>query len=155
MTEQIQNLTQQIQQQAVDSAKNFYGDALGQVKGQLESSRTQLEGLLEQLPEGEEAASEIQGLVDSYDSIIGALDEAAETQGVEDTVSSAVEQAQETAEEATGQVEETAEEATEQAEGAVGEVTRTSRRSCGGSSRDRRECSRGSPGCRRRRRADG
>ena len=42
MTESAQNLTQQIQEQAVNSAKDFYGNALGEVKGQLESSRSQL-----------------------------------------------------------------------------------------------------------------
>lgn len=77
----------------VDSAKDFYGNALGQAKGQLESSRTELENLLEQLPEGQEKAiSKIQELVDSYDSIINALDEAAQQGGVEDTVNDAVQQ---------------------------------------------------------------
>ncbi len=119
MSEQIQNLTQQIQQQALDSAKGFYGDALGQVKGQLESSRTELENLLEQLPEGEEAANEVQELVDSYDSILGALDEAAETQGVEDMVNGAAEQAEDTAEEAAGEAQETAEGAVEEVQDAA------------------------------------
>src|SRR5215210_9101993 len=95
----MQNLTQQIQEQAVSSAKDFYGDALGQVKGQLESSRSQLEELLEQLPEGqEEARSQIQELIDSYEAISNSLDEAAQNQGVEDTVNQAVQQPQETTE---------------------------------------------------------
>ena len=35
MTEGVQNLAQQIQEQAVNSAKDFYGNSLGQAKGQL------------------------------------------------------------------------------------------------------------------------
>ena len=76
MTEGAQNLAQQIQEQAVNSAKDYYGNALGEVKGQLESSRAELEGLLEQLPEGqEEARAQIQELIDSYESIENSLDE--------------------------------------------------------------------------------
>ena len=150
MSEQIQDLTQQIQQQAVDSAKDFYGDALGQVKGQLEDSREQLENLLGQLPEGQEATNEIQELVDSYDSILGALDETAETQGVEDVVNGAVEQAQDTAEETTEQAQDTAEEATEQAEGVVGAGDRAGRGSGRRGPGDRGERGRGGPRRRRR-----
>src|SRR3712207_8994489 len=40
-SENVQNLTQEIQEQTVNSAKQFYGNALGQVKGQLESSRSE------------------------------------------------------------------------------------------------------------------
>ena len=39
MTEAAQSLTDQIQNQV----KDFYGNALGQTKGQLESTRSQLE----------------------------------------------------------------------------------------------------------------
>jgi RNA binding exosome subunit len=98
MTENVQNLTQEIQEQTVNSAKDFYGNALGQVKGQLESSRSELEGLMEQLPESQEdARAQLQELIDSYESITNAVDEAAQTQGVEDTVQGAVDQAQEAA----------------------------------------------------------
>ena len=109
MTEGVQNLAQQIQEQAVSSAKDFYGQALGQIKGQLESSRSELQSLLEQIPEGQEdARAQIQELVDSYEAIENALDEAAQTQGVEDTVQGAVGQAQETAGQAAGQAQQTA-----------------------------------------------
>jgi hypothetical protein len=56
VTEDAQNLQQQIQEQTVNSAKDFYANQLGQIKGELESSRSQLESLLEQIPEQQEEA---------------------------------------------------------------------------------------------------
>jgi RNA binding exosome subunit len=51
--EQIQNLAQQIQEQTLKSARGFYGDSLGSLKGQLEYDRSQLQVLLDQLPESQ------------------------------------------------------------------------------------------------------
>src|SRR5918997_1158164 len=124
MTEDVQNLTQEIQEQTVNSAKDFYGNALGQVKGQLESSRSELEGLMEQIPEDQEdARSQLQELIDSYESITNAVDEAAQTQGVEDTVQGAVDQAQEAAGQAAEQAQDAAGGAAEQAQDAAGGAT--------------------------------
>ena len=51
--EQTQNLAQQIQEQTLKSARGFYGDSLGTLKGQLEDDRSQLQELLDQLPESQ------------------------------------------------------------------------------------------------------
>ena len=98
------SLTQEIQEQTVQSAQDFYSNSLGQLKSQLENDRSDLENLLEQLPESQEKVrSQIQELVDSYENIENALDEAAEGQGVDEAVSEAMQQAQYTAEQATDQ----------------------------------------------------
>ena len=98
------SLTQEIQEQIVQSAQDFYSNSLGQLKSQLENDRSDLENLLEQLPESQEKVrSQIQELVDSYENIENALDEAAEGQGVDEAVSEAMQQAQYTAEQATDQ----------------------------------------------------
>jgi hypothetical protein len=96
--------TREIQEQTVQSAQDFYSNSLGQLKSQLENDRSDLENLLEQLPESQEIVrSQIQELVDSYENIENALDEAAEGQGVDEAVSEAMQQAQYTAEQATDQ----------------------------------------------------
>jgi hypothetical protein len=98
------SLIQEIQEQIVQSAQDFYSNSLGQLKSQLENDRSDLENLLEQLPESQEIVrSQIQELVDSYENIENALDEAAEGQGVDEAVSEAMQQAQYTAEQATDQ----------------------------------------------------
>jgi hypothetical protein len=98
------SLTQEIQEQIVQSAQDFNSNSLGQLKSQLENDRSNLENLLEQLPESQEKVrSQIQELVDSYKNIENALDEAAEGQGVDEAVSEAMQQAQYTAEQATDQ----------------------------------------------------
>jgi pyruvate/2-oxoglutarate dehydrogenase complex dihydrolipoamide acyltransferase (E2) component len=98
------SLTQEIQEQTVQSAQDFYSNSLGQLKSQLENDRSDLENLLEQLPESQEKVrSQIQELVDSYENIENALDEAAEGQGVDEAVSGAMQQAQYTAEHVTDQ----------------------------------------------------
>lgn len=75
----------------VDRAKEFYAHSLGLVKWQLEDSHTQLEDLLEQLPEDlANAVSQVQELADSYEAILEAIDEAAQAQGVEGTVEQAI-----------------------------------------------------------------
>jgi hypothetical protein len=40
MTEGVQNLTQQIQEQTLRTAQNFYGESLGRIKGQLQGDRS-------------------------------------------------------------------------------------------------------------------
>ena len=51
MTEGIQNLIQQIQEQILTSAQDFYENSLGDLMGQAQNDRSQLQELLEQLPE--------------------------------------------------------------------------------------------------------
>ena len=96
--EQIQNLAQQIQEQTLKSARGFYGDSLGSLKGQLEYDRSQLQVLLDQLPESQHDARARLEMVESYETIGNSLDDVAHHQGVRDTVDRAAEQAQEAAE---------------------------------------------------------
>ena len=58
MTEGIQNLTQQIQEQVLTSAQDFYENSLCNLMGHIQSDRSQLQELLEQLPESQEDARE-------------------------------------------------------------------------------------------------
>jgi hypothetical protein len=117
VTEGVQNLTQQIQEQTVRTAQNFYGESLGRIKGQLQSDSSQLENLAEQGPR-EEAQAQIQEMADSYAAIEESLDQAAQDLGVEDVVTQALQQAQE----AIGQVADQAQEGAGQVTGQVGQV---------------------------------
>ena len=117
MTEGVQNLAQQIQEQTLRTAQNFYGESLGRIKGQLQGDRSQLENLAEQVPQVE-AQAQFQEMADSYAAIEESLDQAAQDLGVEDAVSQALQQAQE----AIGQVAGQAQEAAGQVTGQVGQV---------------------------------
>jgi pyruvate/2-oxoglutarate dehydrogenase complex dihydrolipoamide acyltransferase (E2) component len=105
VSERAQNLQQQIQQQTIQSAQDFYGESLGRIKGQLQSDRAQLEILAEQMP-SEEAQAQIQELVDAYEAIESSLDQSAQDLGVEDTVNQALQQAQEAVGQVAGQAQE-------------------------------------------------
>jgi pyruvate/2-oxoglutarate dehydrogenase complex dihydrolipoamide acyltransferase (E2) component len=117
VSEGTQNLQQQIQQQTIQSAQDFYGESLGRLKSQLQTDRAQLESLAEQVP-SEEAQAQIQELVDSYEAIESSLDQSAQDLGVVDAVNQALQQAQE----AVGQVAGQAQEAAGQVTGQVGQV---------------------------------
>jgi pyruvate/2-oxoglutarate dehydrogenase complex dihydrolipoamide acyltransferase (E2) component len=131
VTEGVQNLVQQIQEQILKSAQDFYENSLGDLMGQVHNDRSQLQELLEQLPESQEDAREqLEQLVSSYEVIENSLEEVAQQHGVEDVVNQASQQAQETAGEvaeqaqdvagqATEQAQETAEQASEEAQDAV------------------------------------
>ena len=153
MTEQGQDLVQQVQEQVQQSAENYFGDSLGAIKNQLATHRSQLQELIEMLPESQEGGSaQLQQLLSSYEELENSLDEVAQEQGLQETVNQAAqqaqeaagqateqaqevagqateqaqettEQAQEGAEQATEQTQETADQATEQAQGAVGQAT--------------------------------
>ena len=69
MAEGAQNLQQQIQEQTMKSAQDFYGDSLGRIEGQLQNDRAQPEGLAEQSPP--DAQAQLQEMVDSYSEISG------------------------------------------------------------------------------------
>jgi hypothetical protein len=114
VSEGAQNLQQQIQQQTIHSAKDFYGDSLGRAKAQLQDARTQLESLAEQIPQ-EEAQAQIQEMADSYYEMESKIDQAAQDQGLEDAVNEAAQQGQDTAGEAAGQAQQTDGQVTEQA----------------------------------------
>jgi pyruvate/2-oxoglutarate dehydrogenase complex dihydrolipoamide acyltransferase (E2) component len=135
MSQGAQNLIQQIQQQTVHSVQDFFAKSLGRIKGQLQSNRAQLEGLSEQLPEGD-AQALVQEMVDSYYEIETTLDQAAQDQGLEealneaaqqeegqDTAGQVAEQAQDTVGGAAQQAQDTAGEVAGQAQQAAGQVT--------------------------------
>ena len=101
MIEEAQNLTEAIRDRTLKSARDFYGDSLGSLKGQLEHDRSQLQELLDQLPEPQQAArSRLEEMIESYEAVGKSLDEVAQQQGVQDAVDRAAQQAQKAAEQA-------------------------------------------------------
>ncbi len=128
MTEQGQDLVQQVQEQVQEqvqqSAEDYFGDSLGTIKNQLATHRSQLQELIEMLPESQEGGSaQLEQLLSSYEELENSLDEVAQEQGLQEAVNEAAQQAQEAAGQATEQAQETAGQATEQAQGAVGQAT--------------------------------
>ena len=85
MTEGVTSLSQQIQEQTVQGAQDFFGESLGRIKGQLQSDRAELESLVEQIPD-EEAQAQIQEMVDSFSEIENSLDQGTQDLGIEDAV---------------------------------------------------------------------
>jgi len=117
MTEQGQNLAQQIQEQVQQSAEDFFGDSLGAIKNQLATQRSQLQEIVEMVPESQEGGREqLEQLLGSYEELENSLDEVAQEQGLQETVNQAAEQAQEAAGQATEQTQEVAGQKTEQAQ---------------------------------------
>src|SRR5215218_4014225 len=135
VTEGVQNLTQQIQEQTVSTAQNFYGESLGRIKGQLQSDSSQLENLAEQVPR-EEAQAQIQEMADSYAAIEESLDQAAQDLGVEDVVTQALQQAQEAIGQVAGQAQEAVGGAAQQAQEAAGEATQQAQGAVGGNGQE-------------------
>lgn len=122
MPEGERNLRQRIQEQTVRSAREFYGDSLGRLKGILRGDRAQLEDLVEQLPEGD-AEAQIRDMVGSYSKIEESLHRAARDVGAEDAAGEAARQAQEGEEEAAGEPERAARGARDAAGATAGGVT--------------------------------
>ncbi len=122
MPEGERNLRQRIQEQTVRSAREFYGDSLGRLKGILRGDRAQLEDLVEQLPEGD-AEAQIRDMAGFYSKIEESLHRAARDVGAEDAVGEAARQAQEGEEEAAGEPERAARGARDAAGAAAGGVT--------------------------------
>jgi predicted ribosome quality control (RQC) complex YloA/Tae2 family protein len=115
MTEQAQNLVQQIQEQVQQSAEDFFGESLGAIKNQLATHRSQLQELVEMVPESQEGGrAQLEQLLNSYEELENSLDEVAQEQGLQETVNQAAQEAQEAAGQATEQAQEGAEQATEQ-----------------------------------------
>ena len=117
MTEQGQDLVQQIQEQVQQSAEDFFGDSLGAIKNQLATHRSQLQEIVEMVPESQEdGRAQLDQLLSSYEELENSLDEVAQQQGLQEMVNQAAQQAQEAAGQATEQTQETAEQAQEGAE---------------------------------------
>ena len=116
-----QNLAQQIQEQTIKSAQDFYGASLGRIKSQLQGDRSQLESLAEQVPQ-EEAQAQIQELADSYAVIEESFDQAIQDLGLQDVVSQALQQAQEAVGQVAGQAQEVAGGAAQRAQDTAGQA---------------------------------
>ena len=78
-----QNLVQQIQEQTIKSAQDFYGESLGRINSHLQGNRSQMESLAEQIPNEE---AQIQEMADSYTVIEELFDKTVQDLGVEDAV---------------------------------------------------------------------
>ena len=112
----------QIQEQVQQTAQDFFGDSLGAIKGQLATHRSQLQEIMEMLPESqkqEDGRAQLEQLLNSYEELENSLDVVAQEQGLQETVNQAAQQAQEAAGQATEQAQETAEQAQEGAEQAT------------------------------------
>jgi pyruvate/2-oxoglutarate dehydrogenase complex dihydrolipoamide acyltransferase (E2) component len=129
-----QDLSQQVQEQTLNSAKDFFGESMGRLKGQLQSERAELESLAEQVPD-EEAQAQIQEMGDSYVELEESLDQSAQDLGVTDAVNQALQQAQQAA----GQVTDQAGQAAEGAQDTVGGVAQQAQQAAGGQQEEAQE----------------
>ena len=121
MPEGEHNLRQRIQEQTVRIARDFFGDSLERLESMLQGDRVQLEGLAEQLPEGD-AEARIRDMAGSYSKIEKSLQRAARDVEAKDAVGEATRQAQE---EAAGEPERATRRAGAAAGAAAGRVTGT------------------------------
>lgn len=78
----------------LQAVQDFYGQSIGSLRSQIQNYREQLELLEELLPEGT-AKAHIPGMVDSYMELESSMDQAAQNQGVEDSVNQAAQHTQE------------------------------------------------------------
>ena len=74
----IQESKQMVQQQTMGLAQEFFGDSVDEFKQQIKENRSTLEGLPDQIPGGQEESFQMlfQELMDNYQAIEQALDEA-------------------------------------------------------------------------------
>ena len=96
MTEQGQNLVGQIQEQVQQTVQDFFGDSLGAIKNQLATHRSQLQEIMEMVPEAQEGGrAQLEQLLASYEALESSLDEIAQEQGLQEAVNQAAQQGQE------------------------------------------------------------
>ncbi len=108
MHEDAQNLAGEVREQILESARDFFGESIGALKGRLESDRSQLQSLLDNLPESQEdARSRLQKRVGSYEDVQYILDRVTQKQEVQDTVERTVQQIQGAVGEEDGQAQQT------------------------------------------------
>lgn len=74
----IQESKQMVQQQTMQLAQDFFSDSVEEIKQQIKDNRSTLEKLPDQIPGGQEEAFQMlfQELMDNYEAIDQALDEA-------------------------------------------------------------------------------
>src|SRR5919107_230798 len=94
MSEQNQNAQQQTQdEQALQQARDFFGQSMGRILGQMESDNAQLQSYMQQLPQ--DGQNQVQQMTDSYNQFAGTITQAAQDAGVQDSVLESAQQAQE------------------------------------------------------------
>jgi len=121
MTEDAQDLARRVQDQTVDSARDFFGASLGRLKDRLRDDRSQLEDLAEQLQQ-EQVRARIQELVDSYSAIEESIERAARDLGLEGTMDETVPHAHDTVGRAVQGAQGTVAGAVDQAQSATGQM---------------------------------
>src|ERR687890_1356220 len=125
MSEDTQN-AQQSQDQALQEARDFFGQSMGRILGQMESDNAQLQSYMQQLPQ--DGQNQVQQMTDSYNQFAGTITQAAQDAGVQDSVLQSAQQARQTADQSSGQgptdvAAEQAQQVTDQAQDTVGQVT--------------------------------
>src|ERR671921_489491 len=118
MSEDTQN-AQQPQDQALQEARDFFGQSMGRILGQMESDNAQLQSYMQQLPQ--DGQNQVQQMTDSYNQFAGTITQAAQDAGVQDSVLESAQQARQTADQSSGQ--DPTDVAAEQAEQVTGQVT--------------------------------
>src|SRR5919199_963534 len=127
MSERTQNVQQQSQdEQILQEARDFFGQSMGRLLGQMESDNAQLQNYMQQLPS--ETQAQIQEMTNSYNQFAGTITQAAQDAGVEDSVLQSAQQARQNAEQAAGQgppevAAQQAQQVTDQVQDTVGQVT--------------------------------
>src|ERR687890_2773411 len=127
MSEGTQNVQQQSQdEQALQDARDFFGQSMGRILGQMESDYAQLQSYMQQLPDDTQAP--VQQMTDSYNQFAGTITQAAQDAGVQDSVLESAQQARQNADQASEQgptdvAAQQAQQVTEQAQDTVGQVT--------------------------------
>src|SRR3954449_5330286 len=125
MSEDTQN-AQQSQDQSLQEARDFFGQSMGRILGQMESDNAQLQSYMQQLPQ--DGQNQVQQMTDSYSQFAGTITQAAQDAGVQDSVLQSAQQARQTADQSSGQgptdiAAQQAQQVTDQAQDAVGQVT--------------------------------
>src|SRR5919199_6251977 len=102
MSERTQNVQQQSQgEQALQEAREYFGQSMGRILGQMESDNAQLQNYMRQLPDDTQA--QVKQMTDSYNRFAGTITQAAQDAGVEDSVLQSAQQARQNADQASGQ----------------------------------------------------
>jgi uncharacterized protein YjbJ (UPF0337 family) len=125
VSEGTQNV-QQSQDQALQQARDFFGQSMGRILGQMQSDSQQLQNYMQQLPE--DAQAQVQQMTDTYNQFGGTIGQAAQDTGVQDALLESAEQARQNAEQASGQgptdvAAEQAQQVTGQVQDTAGQVT--------------------------------
>src|SRR5215213_255056 len=87
--------------QRLQEARDFFGQSMGRILGQMQSDSAQLQSYMQQLPE--ESQAQIRQMTDSYSQFEGTIDQAAQDAGVEEALHESAQQVRQNADVASGQ----------------------------------------------------